>query len=114
MAGAFAASSIRAAAAISALLAAGGAGGGAASGVRSQLRASTSIGISIWTGRGRAEANTAKASAKVSPISSAVVTLRENAVNGAMVARWSVISCSMPQPWPRLSLEQVLETISMG
>jgi hypothetical protein len=113
MAADLAASNIRAAAPISDSRATGGAGGVAAAGVRLELRANTSMGISICTGRGRAEAKSAKASAKLSPNASAENTVREKAVSGAVTARWSVTSCSMPQPWPRLSLEQVLEITSM-
>ncbi|MNH00695.1 hypothetical protein D3C79_598950 [compost metagenome] len=76
--------------------------------------ARTSSGTEMCTGRGRSLSNTAQARAISSGRSSAAKATAENAVIGAVMARWSWVSCRQPQPLPRLAVWLMLEITSMG
>ncbi len=76
--------------------------------------ASTSSGTEICTGRGRSLSNTAQARAISSGRSSPRRATAENAVIGAVMARWSWVSCRQPQPLPRLAVWLTLEITSIG
>jgi hypothetical protein len=68
----------------------------------------------MWTGRGRSLSKTSKARATRPGISLGARTLALNAVKGAVTARWSLSSCSSPQPLPRVSTGLTEEITSMG
>ncbi len=95
---------------------AGSGGAGRAAGCQSPAVcvARTSVGIAMWTGRGRCDAKTAKARAISSGTSSGRRAVAEKAVIGRVTAARSVTSCSSPQPLPRLALPASDESSRSG
>ena len=69
--------------------------------------------LSTWR-RGRALLKPAKARASSGATCAGVKAVALRAVKGAVTARWSVISCSLPRPMPRSPLSLTLEITSIG
>ena len=96
--------------------AAGGDGGTTAriGGSLSAAAVMMSSGSSIWTGRGRPPANTAKARATTLGSSAGVITVWLKALTCFTSWRWSCNSCSQPSPEPIWPSALTAEITSMG
>jgi hypothetical protein len=75
---------------------------------------STSIGISRWTGRGRAAENSANARASTSGSWSGDSSVWLNALTPAAMARCEGSSWSLPWPMPSWPVRLTLEITSIG
>ena len=74
----------------------------------------TSMGISIWTGRGRALPKIAKARVNTAGSSSGRINVWLNAVTLEVRLRCEGSSCSRPPPMPNWSTRLTLEITSIG
>ena len=74
----------------------------------------TSVGISIWTGPGRAPAKSAKASASAPGSSSGLAMRRDDSATFSIMPRWSGSSCRWPKPLPSVAVALTPEITSIG